>query len=156
MRRRWLSAAVRWGLTGLTAAVIVAWVGSRWWVVNLQRGDERMIFLSRGGIYCDLAPRAPMFSFHLSPGFHVYSTYFDGNPSMVWRFHRFRFSGIDEVLMPLWWIALPLAAGTALAWRTPVRLALGRRRGACLTCGYARAGLAAEAVCPECGTAPAK
>lgn len=50
--------------------------------------------------------------------------------------------------IPLWMIALPalaLAAGTGRALR--------RRPGHC-ACGYARAGLAAESPCPECGRRP--
>ena len=62
---------------------------------------------------------------------------------------------------PIW---LGLAADTAIfasAWWlilfAPRRLrrTLRRRRGHCMTCGYDRAGLAPDALCPECGRTPA-
>lgn len=46
-----------------------------------------------------------------------------------------------------WWLLL-FAPGV-------VRRALRRRRGACAACGYDRRGIAAGAVCPECGRADA-
>lgn len=52
------------------------------------------------------------------------------------------------VRLPLW---IPLAASTmvcAWAWRRHKRLT---RHGFCAACGYDRAGLAPESVCPECG-----
>jgi hypothetical protein len=56
-----------------------------------------------------------------------------------------------------WWCWTPLyiPAGisltvAALAWRRERRI---RRLGLCGACGYSRAGLAAGAVCPECGAA---
>src|SRR5262245_30525288 len=58
-----------------------------------------------------------------------------------------RFPWVTVVTIPLWLGLLPAALGGWLAWR-------GRRlTGRCGGCGYERAGLAVEAVCPECGLA---
>ena len=57
------------------------------------------------------------------------------------------------VTIPLWMPLAPTLLATAAAWRLD---ALARRRaraGVCAKCGYDRAGLAASAVCPECGAA---
>jgi hypothetical protein len=50
------------------------------------------------------------------------------------------------------WIPLALTALPAgLLWRADWRRRARLMRGGCATCGYARAGLAAGAACPECG-----
>jgi len=57
--------------------------------------------------------------------------------------------------IPLWAPLLLTLIVTGLAWRADT---LARRRamlGKCPTRGYARTGLAPEAVCPECGSAAA-
>jgi hypothetical protein len=154
MRRRWLSAAARWGLTALTAAVIVAWVMSRWWTVGFVLDSGTNIGLAAGTVACDLS-RSTVAQ-HAEPERGFYCTRDDPgvNLGMFWLPHLVPHPWYEIIIVPLWFLALPLAAGTALAWRTPVRLALRRRRGACVKCGYARAGLAADAVCPECAAAP--
>lgn len=60
-------------------------------------------------------------------------------------------------LRPVWpGFALNMAlfsAAAGLLWLGPgfVRRRVRRRRGRCASCGYDRAGLAAETACPECG-----
>jgi len=56
-----------------------------------------------------------------------------------------------RIWIPFWTITLPTIALTVFAWR---RDAAARRRALhnhCPACGYDRAGLAANSVCPECG-----
>ena len=62
---------------------------------------------------------------------------------------------------PLWTGLLANTALYAAAW-TPLVLLPGAvarwrraRQGRCMRCGYARAGLKADAACPECGAGPA-
>lgn len=60
---------------------------------------------------------------------------------------------IEEVTLPLW-IPTAVACGASLLCRR--QDALARRRagaGRCVKCHYDRSGLAAGAVCPECGCA---
>jgi hypothetical protein len=75
------------------------------------------------------------------------------------RFWWLYFGGPGDTLrvgIPLWLPLAPTLLATAAAWRLD---ALARRRacaGLCPKCGYDRAGLAASAVCPECGSLPAE
>jgi hypothetical protein len=60
------------------------------------------------------------------------------------------------VIVPLWLPLAPTLLATAAAWRLD---ALARRRaraGLCPKCHYDRAGIAADAKCPECGHTPAR
>ena len=52
--------------------------------------------------------------------------------------------------LPLWPLLLPSAIIAFRAHRTIRRLS----RGVCKNCAYSRAGLAADAPCPECGRVP--
>jgi hypothetical protein len=55
--------------------------------------------------------------------------------------------------VPLWLTAFLSATVALMVWR-PWRLRIGE--GCCPSCNYDRAGLAADAKCPECGTVPTK
>jgi hypothetical protein len=56
-----------------------------------------------------------------------------------------------SLLYPILWSAL----SAAFLWWPDVRARRVGRAGLCKKCGYARAGLAADAACPECGTTSA-
>lgn len=59
-----------------------------------------------------------------------------------------------RISLPLWCLALPFAARAFVTERRHRRLVTRARIGKCLNCGYDRAGVPAEAVCPECGKKP--
>lgn len=83
-------------------------------------------------------------------------------PTVTWwsfdaGWHRMGWTPIKSVyfvLMPIWVPTIGVALlGAACGWyarRTRVRA----RAGKCADCGYALAGLATFAVCPECGRKP--
>ena len=56
------------------------------------------------------------------------------------------------VVLPLWPFVLVSTATTAAAWRMDTLAQRRKRFGGCPACGYDRAGLAADAPCPECNT----
>ena len=155
MRRRWIARAARWGLTGLTAAVIGAWVMSRWWNIQLQHGGDRYVSLHSGAVWFGTVPPRRGERVRLKPG--LYATKLDSgtHTGMVWSVQRFNVMGYPLVAIPTWPAAVVLLSTAALVMKNPVRAALRRRRGACLACGYDRRGLAPQAPCPECGTVPA-
>jgi hypothetical protein len=51
------------------------------------------------------------------------------------------------IALPLWPFVAAAAIFAAIHWRRALR----HPPGSCPACGYSRAGLAADAVCPECG-----
>ena len=58
---------------------------------------------------------------------------------------------LNVVMLPYWIVvAACLACTTSLFW-SDRRAARRARVGMCPSCGYSRAGLALDAVCPECG-----
>jgi hypothetical protein len=78
--------------------------------------------------------------------------FFMGDRSILPRWYHFG-SGIT-VTVPLW---LPLAASIAFAvwlWRLDVLARRHARLNLCPKCNYDRAGIAADAKCPECGAIP--
>ena len=65
-----------------------------------------------------------------------------------------RVEGETYVSGPLW-LPLVIFAGAAGAlWMPMIRQSRRGRAGRCVSCGYDRRSLAAEAKCPECGTLP--
>lgn len=74
--------------------------------------------------------------------------------ALVWEF---RGHGMFLGLRPLWsgliFDVLFFACLTSLLWDGPCAVKRWKRRraGNCVSCGYSRAGLPADQVCPECG-----
>jgi len=56
-----------------------------------------------------------------------------------------------RVRVPLWMPLVVSLGVTGAAWRLEVLARRRDRAGKCAACGYDRAGLKADAVCPECG-----
>jgi hypothetical protein len=74
-------------------------------------------------------------------------------PTVWWQFATGMMGTRYWVQIPLWPVVLLTAIPAFLMWRTDLRLWRRGRAGRCLTCGYDRLGLAADAACPECGKA---
>jgi hypothetical protein len=154
MQRGWLPGVARWTLTAVALAVLIAWVLSRWWWVYLESEGGYGVNVDNGAVWLMDKP-TPGISYPKQPGFVYGRTDRGAGTAMVWSFFQSKGSGRAFIIVPIWWLALPAAASTVLAWRMPMRRALRRRRGACLACGYPRLGLASANPCPECGAAPA-
>ncbi len=72
---------------------------------------------------------------------------------MQWSFEHATTPRLSYWFVPLWPLPLLSLLATAAAWRADAKYLRRARDGACLKCGYDRAGLAAGVVCPECGAA---
>ena len=135
---------VKWGGAMVALVLLVAWIGS-----------------SLGNVYW--FPPSRYYAGVMSARLFIVDTGVIGNPGDPKRF-RFEQPGqpgwcFDPTAwpvsrfysMPLWPLPLLSLLATAAAWRVEAKYLRRAREGACPACGYDRAGLAAGAVCPECG-----
>ncbi len=138
---------MKWGGAGLTVLLVVVWIGSGWLEIGWSNQYSLEMYVSSGivgGIYDPSAP--PSFSSGVfSGGAH--------EPSLNWRFGSGVFNKGRFMAIPLWPAVLLSLLATAAAWRADAKYLRRARVGSCAACGYDRAGLAAGAVCPECGGA---
>jgi hypothetical protein len=135
--RAWLP----WALLATTAGVVLLAIATlhsvQYWGID---GDH---FVGAGG-GCWFVGKDPVIA--------SLGTVWLPNQQPEWWFAFHSFANDWWLQVPIWAVALPMAAWTALAFRSARRRA---RPGGCPACGYDRTGLAPEAVCPECGASAA-
>jgi hypothetical protein len=135
---------VKWGGAAVTVLLVGVWIASGWchmtfntsqWGVSVGRG---LLFVYTNAYPADPFPR----------GVFVVSNDSD------WGVNLWFVPPLGPRRIPLWFAIVGLLVATAIAWRLDT---LARRRAKlnlCPKCNYDRAGLAAAAVCPECGRSP--
>jgi len=136
---------VKWGGAVITALLVTVWLGSGHWNV-IWTGDGWSVGLARGRL---IAGR-----FHLAPlqaplrGLEIQALPYSIKLWFLTRSDRIMtYSGI-----PLWLFASATLATSVIAWRMDAAARENIGRSPCAKCGYDRTGLAAGAVCPECGS----
>ena len=146
--KRAVRKTVKWGGAGLTVLLVVVWIGSGWF--SLTRGAMSGMTTTVGnGCFV----RFPFFAPDLTDEpFWKWSK--KDSFSLESRFMWNRLGRSYHVQLPLWPLPLLSLLATAAAWRVDLKYLRRAREGACPACGCDRAGLAAGAVCPECGAAP--
>jgi hypothetical protein len=138
---------VKWGGAAVTLLLVVVWIGSgRWqllWVprVGFALGAQQGVLLLAVVAPSD-GPR--LFELRRNDG---------SDPFVYWHFRCYRTPISTQVDLPLWILALPPMSSSLIAWRMEVLAHRRARLNLCPKCHYDRAGLAAGAKCPECGTA---
>jgi hypothetical protein len=146
---------IKWGGAAVTALLVAAWIGSAWW--DLEWGGPshpntpQLFGLAIEGEIA-LGRQVSPHNFLVEPGAYVERV--SPRNSFQWWFGLERKPRWTMVFIPIWSLAASAAILTATAWRLD---ALARRRAraalnVCSKCGYDRAGIAANAKCPECGT----
>ena len=150
---------VKWGGAAVTVLLLVVWIGSGWYLVSFTHGDywvkvssgcatltheTRPLFGGQNGWHAESVVSPP-------PGYPGYQRWY-WKPA-YWRTY---YPWETSWSVSLW--APSLAAGffASIAWAAEI---LARRRARrwvhlCSNCRYDRTGLAAGAVCPECGRPP--
>lgn len=164
-RRRTLARAVfrialrtlKWGT--LAAALLVAgvWAGGRKTACfAFQRvGDYEVFFWpAPGGVMICLQPRM-IAGLEMNPGLQEFCNFNNGYPNgakRIWLPSVKEMPGSIRYFDIPFWLPILLFASISggLFWRDR-RVSRRAKAGECPSCGYSRAGLALDAVCPECG-----
>jgi hypothetical protein len=162
--RRVVSGSAKWGCSAMALVLAAAFVANRWYVLEIRRvsmplADEGLrvrvisglIMVKAGGVLH--VTFAEPFVWGPDQG-GVFALEKEQTPLWKWKLERSVASTHPWVFVPLWMPFAPLALAAGALWYPGVRLTWRRRRGSCLTCGYSRQGLAADVVCPECGSVP--
>jgi len=159
---------IKWSGAVVTLLLVVPWIGSCWWSVS--RCDRAPALDDQPEDIIAVAPGVVLFSstadhLRISPkGFWNWGRYVPGlhapwyrqRTPFQWWFDSyssppsFPFQS-TELIIPLWPLPAMAIIPTALAWYLDARARRRERFGRCPKCGYDRTGLAAGAVCPECG-----
>ena len=154
---------VKWGGAAVTVLLVVVWIGSGWVATGWSQQTMRSVYLNQGALiirWFTPADVTPSGTWRWAP--HPWK--------LSWKSQYLHSRGVPPVLtpgevpvsfetiaasFPLWWGVAVMLLITLPAWYFD---ALARRRarlGRCPKCNYDRTGLAAGAVCPECGKLPA-
>jgi hypothetical protein len=143
----------KWGGVVATLLLLVVWIGSVWWQVGCHRNipdyGSRGAGIAEGRLFVFKSPMMQdarvggiqWVSFLTRPSFQFSFVFIPTGP------------GYWYSAVPLWFPALLSLLATTAAWRADWKYLRRAREGLCTGCGYDRAGLAAGAVCPECGAA---
>ena len=136
---------IKWGGAVLGVLLAVVWIGSGWWEVRWWGQNGSVISVGQGrfefGVGVLLPNRYRGGNWHLGPEEYPFRWWFDwGQNSLGWWFE-----------VPIWFPALISLALAATAFRLDTLARRRGRPGVCKACGYDLVGLAAGAVCPECG-----
>jgi hypothetical protein len=133
---------IKWGGAAVTLLLVAAWIGSGWREVGWVSRSGRGVSVGAGVLaFTDSPPSAV-----------GWWTQPERQPR-EWWFRSFSIGTFKWRYVPLWLPTVGLFVGTTIAWRLDVRARHIARLNLCPKCHYYRAGLAAEAKCPECGSA---
>lgn len=139
---------MKWVGAAATILLLVVWIGSRWHRFESFNGAGYGLGVT-GGQLLILQPLVDLpWDWHWS-----FQTY-EELALFGWWFDRNRWPHSQVTQVPLWFPALISLLATAAAWRADFAHRRRARAGTCSSCNYDRAGLAPNAVCPECGSLP--
>ncbi len=147
--------AIKWGGLAVTAVLVVVWIGSAWGDIEYAMPRQGLVAVRHGRIEVfGMDPRLVWEGNVVSvsaPGVSL-----DGpEPSRFTWWGSWKTDSLGwRAVVPLW---LPAVATLSVGLAACIPEMLARRRARlnrCPTCGYDRAGIGKDAVCPECGAVP--
>ena len=141
---------VKWGGAVVTVLLVVVWIKSGLLLIHWDTPTTMLMSVEMGRVQFGPMPRSLS---HTRPGWHQYPL----SPLTL----RMGLEWMDDAsgrhyLIPLWIPAALSLLCTSSAWALDIRSSRQQRNarlGLCPKCNYDRTGLAAGAVCPECGAA---
>jgi hypothetical protein len=154
-----------------------AFPNARWGLRKVGRGALEVVYSSEPALY---VYRFDGYDWDSGEGKRISSVRLDANRSVIWILKRQNAHpeeyiaaqwstipkgwawlpalrsepGLTSLTIPFWCFAAPFAAIAIATERRHRRVLQRTRSGRCPTCNYNRAGIAIEALCPECGEAP--
>ena len=146
---------LRWSVTALTVATIIAWPLSALWGVWLDLPGGYHLGLAFGRFLFVHWPEPAAPAVGAAPGLPIAVVVLKTARGLHWSFLSESDSHGTHPAIPVWIVLILPAVASAVLWWPPLRAVARRRRCACLNCGYARSGLAPDVPCPECGKVPA-
>jgi hypothetical protein len=139
---------IKWGGAAVTLLLVVVWIGSGWYWIEWLSRSWFAVYLARGQVHIshNMPTAAP-----IPWGFRADRTDFD----LRWLPRWFHSTELEAWMLglPLWVPVIVTAAITTVAWRREIVASRVARLNLCPKCNYDRAGIAKDAVCPECGCA---
>ncbi len=154
----------KWGGAVVTALLVVVWIGSGWWGMSYQTTQRWAVQIHSGALLlsCENGTLVT-----LPMGWRFSGDW--QNPRFEWRFAYdewqsssgpfFNIGVVQSSIwrvcqIPLWFPTLMLLVLSVASWRFDTLAHRRARQNLCPKCNYDRTGLAAGAVCPECGRLP--
>jgi len=141
-----------WAVVAAACAVVVVasvvgsvatGMGWEWSRTHAGGGAIRGIAIARGGIHWHDMQSVPMLG-----AIPIVGNFFSLHvQSEGWWFKFSMQAKTKEVVVPMWAIGVLAGSVMAFAWWRATRV----KKGHCARCGYDLSGLAAGAMCPECG-----
>jgi hypothetical protein len=156
---------IKWSGAAVTLLLVVVWIGSGWRTVRMVVAKGVAVSVADGRVVFERFPELPASVLNQSRWFELNSAGFDylkpvthAEPFSNWSYHIGWGMGRHE-RGPWWslfyfplWIPAVLLASVILVINVRGRFARRRARlNLCPKCNYDRAGIAKDAVCPECG-----
>jgi hypothetical protein len=137
---------IKWGGAAVTLLLVVVWIGSGWWAIDKNTRFMTFSVVGGEGVFLWYP-----FDYQLPKEWQV--RYRKPGPSWNGAGTWDTKSDSWVIAIPLWIPALGSLAIGMIAWRLDTLARRRARLNLCPKCNYDRAGIAADAVCPECGCA---
>jgi hypothetical protein len=145
---------MKWGGAAVTVLLMLVWIGSRWFALGIEDGKWSGAVVTHGVLHLQWEERW----IHDAPRQLRGVWKATSSPTWTGQYLWLRNTlGRDWFMLdiPLAWPIVLLLLASVIAWLLETFARRRARTGLCWKCSYSRAGLATDAVCPECGTAPA-
>ncbi|HVU64172.1 MAG TPA: hypothetical protein VHC70_09360 [Phycisphaerales bacterium] len=133
---------IKWGGAAVTLLLVVVWIGMRW----------SYAYWFGGNWYLWLIDGRVVLGRQSKPSSHAHFFWRDPPASLRWQFVWRHTSTFWDATIPMWMPTILGVGATGIAWRLDILARRRARLNLCPKCRYDRAGLAADAKCPECGS----